>query len=293
MKKRTATVPKGQPVAAASLTDSPDIKPASAAAAAPSPSGLDLLFAASQVDKSKPKNPSSDATAEVPSTITVVSNGGAPDAGDASGSSDAEEASASEYDENPTADALKIQKTFPQILQEILATPEYQPIAHWLPDGFSFIIADKRRFSDEILPKYFRVALFHSFIRKLNRWGFRRVKSRCKGEESSFAHNSFVRDKPWLCMKMKCKSKPSYHKIPSAKKKAQQAAAEAANSIASAAHLNGMVARAAAAPPLATVDIWQSIDPTKPFALQTTGINNLNGLTNQIGTHNALIEQDN
>jgi len=41
-------------------------------------------------------------------------------------------------------------------------------------------------------------------------------------------------------------------------------------------------------PPLATVDIWQSIDPTKPFALQTTGINNLNGLTNQIGTHNAF-----
>jgi len=50
----------------------------------------------------------------------------------------------------------------------------------------------------------------------------------------------------------------------------------------------GIQAGAAAAPPLATVDIWQSIDPTKPFALQTTGINNLNGLTNQIGTHNAF-----
>lgn len=50
----------------------------------------------------------------------------------------------------------------------------------------------------------------------------------------------------------------------------------------------GIQAGAAAAPPLATVDIWQSIDPTKPFALQTTGVNNLNGLTNQIGTHNAF-----
>jgi len=50
----------------------------------------------------------------------------------------------------------------------------------------------------------------------------------------------------------------------------------------------GIQAGAAAAPPVATVDIWQSIDPTKPFALQTTGINNLNGLTNQIGAHNAF-----
>ena len=50
----------------------------------------------------------------------------------------------------------------------------------------------------------------------------------------------------------------------------------------------GMQAGLAAAPPLATVDIWQSLDPIRPFALQTTGINQLNGLTNQIGTHNAF-----
>jgi hypothetical protein len=50
----------------------------------------------------------------------------------------------------------------------------------------------------------------------------------------------------------------------------------------------GVQAGLAAAPPLATVDIWQSLDPTRPFALQTTGINQLNGLTNQIGTHNAF-----
>ena len=45
---------------------------------------------------------------------------------------------------------------------------------------------------------------------------------------------------------------------------------------------------AALAPPLATVDVWQSIDPTKPYAFQTTGINNLNGLTNQIGAINKF-----
>jgi hypothetical protein len=50
----------------------------------------------------------------------------------------------------------------------------------------------------------------------------------------------------------------------------------------------GIQAGLAPVPALATVDVWQSLDPTKPFALQTTGINNLNGATNQIGIHNAF-----
>jgi len=117
------------------------------------------------------------------------------------------------------------------------------------PDGLSFIIADKQRFSAEILPKYFREAQFHSFIRKLNRWGFRRVKSRDKGEESSFSHINFVREKPWLCLKMRCKSKPTYHKVSSAKKSAQQHASDAAISLANTARIT---VRAQASPsPLA------------------------------------------
>ena len=202
--------------------------------------GFDLLFAASQVEI-KPKETtkaeaiSANAEVEVPSTVTVVSitgTGTAEPGGEAAsnGGEDEAEAPFSEYDGGkPTAgadtndDAVEDQdqtvnmKTFPQVLQIILNTPEYESIAHWLPDGLSFIIKDKQRFSDEILPKYFnRVSLFHSFIRKLNRYGFRRVKGSCKGEESSFAHNNFVRDKPRLCLKMNCQSKPSYHKVPSA-----------------------------------------------------------------------------
>mmetsp|Transcript_24281 Transcript_24281/g.48362 ORF Transcript_24281/g.48362 Transcript_24281/m.48362 type:complete len:403 (+) Transcript_24281:2-1210(+) len=219
---------------------------ASAPAATAPSSGLDLLFAASQVEN-KPKE-AADAAVEfgsaeavVPSTITVVSNGtGSAEAEDESASnSDDDEAPSSEHDAStPTTDALNDQKvkSFPQVLQEILNTSEYESIARWLPDGLSFIIADKRRFSDEILPKYFRrVALFHSFIRKLNRYGLRRIKGSCKGEESSFAHNNFVRDKPWLCLKMNCKSKPSYHKVPSKKKTTHHmtaaTAVEAANSL--------------------------------------------------------------
>lgn len=41
-------------------------------------------------------------------------------------------------------------------------------------------------------------------------------------------------------------------------------------------------------PPLATVDLWPCLDPTAPFTLQTTGINNFNALTNQIGVLNSI-----
>lgn len=44
----------------------------------------------------------------------------------------------------------------------------------------------------------------------------------------------------------------------------------------------------AGAPPLATVDIWPSLDPTVPFSLQTFGINNHLALTNQIGLYNGI-----
>lgn len=41
----------------------------------------------------------------------------------------------------------------------------------------------------------------------------------------------------------------------------------------------------AAIPSIATVDLWPSLDPTKPFTLQTTGINNFTGITNQLGLY--------
>mmetsp|Transcript_22025 Transcript_22025/g.34042 ORF Transcript_22025/g.34042 Transcript_22025/m.34042 type:complete len:402 (-) Transcript_22025:235-1440(-) len=246
MKKRTVTAAYASAAAwfpsPSELSDSKDvyIKKADAAttptqataAAAAAPDGLDLLFAASQAEaETKLKCKESDANsagagdgAKVPSTITVVSN--EPVVGD--------DESRDNEPENLATAALKNQEeSFPQFLHEILVIPECQSIVHWLPDGLSFIIADKERFSSEILPKYFRGALLNSFIRKLNRWGFRRVKSRRKGEESSFANVNFVRDKPWLCLKMKCNSKPTYHKGPSTKKNA----AGSANKLAKAARI--------------------------------------------------------
>ncbi|KAK1746123.1 heat shock factor family protein [Skeletonema marinoi] len=210
-----------------------------AAPGATVPSGLDLLFTASQVETKPNEGAEAEREAEradVPFTIAVVSNGtGTAEAECESVSNNDEEEPPSSDDgaEKSTTGAIKVKdqglEPFPQILQEILNTSDYQSIAHWLPDGLSFIITDKRRFADEIIPKHFRrVAIFHSFIRKLNRYGFRRIKGTRKGDESSFAHKDFVRDEPWLCLNMTCKSKPSYHKAPSAKKKKQHAAAATA-----------------------------------------------------------------
>jgi hypothetical protein len=47
----------------------------------------------------------------------------------------------------------------------------------------------------------------------------------------------------------------------------------------------GIQAGLAAAPPAATVDLWPSLDPTRPFTLQTTGVNNFLAVTNQIGAN--------
>lgn len=41
-------------------------------------------------------------------------------------------------------------------------------------------------------------------------------------------------------------------------------------------------------PPISTVDLWPSLDPTTPFSLQVTGINNFLALTNQIGLFNGV-----
>lgn len=61
-------------------------------------------------------------------------------------------------------------------LMEILGTEENQDMIRWLPHGKGFIIADKKRFAAEVLPKYFsRKSKFTSFTRKLNRWNFTRV----------------------------------------------------------------------------------------------------------------------
>lgn len=60
---------------------------------------------------------------------------------------------------------------FPQKLMGILADPMNQDAISWLPDGKAFVIRNREKFAEAVIPKYFcRKAKFSSFTRKLNRW---------------------------------------------------------------------------------------------------------------------------
>ena len=52
---------------------------------------------------------------------------------------------------------------------------EYSDIITWLPHGKSFLIKNRKRFTEVVLAAHFKKSLFPSFTRKLNRWGFIRI----------------------------------------------------------------------------------------------------------------------
>ena len=208
--------------------------------------GLQLLFAASQV-ASADKQFSTDSTNSVVSpsrstittdvlpsskSLSIVTDGSDTEETTATTTS-ASVADAEDNDDSISTDSAntilspkkkKEMLTFPQVLHQILSMTEYQAIVHWLDDGRSFIIEDKRRFALEILPKYFESSLFHSFTRKLNRWGFNRANSRSNFQELMFESKFFIRDDPKLCLRMKCKSREGRgtKKALDAMKKAQE-----------------------------------------------------------------------
>ncbi|KAI2498160.1 hypothetical protein MHU86_16358 [Fragilaria crotonensis] len=94
--------------------------------------------------------------------------------------------------------------TFPQKLMEILSNEENSDIISWLPNGRGFVIHNKKRFSAELMQKYFKKSKFTSFTRKLNRWNFARVT---RGPETgAYYHDYFQRDNLRLCMQMCCQS---------------------------------------------------------------------------------------
>ena len=87
---------------------------------------------------------------------------------------------------------------------EILSCEEHADVLGWISHGKGFIIYKKKKFSSEVLPKYFKQSKFTSFTRKLNRWGFSRVT---RGPETgSYYHKLFLRDQPDLCLQMSCQN---------------------------------------------------------------------------------------
>jgi hypothetical protein len=74
---------------------------------------------------------------------------------------------------------------------EILDDGKYNDIISWLPTGDGFIIHDKKRFSEEVMPIYFKQSQYSSFVRRMSRWKFALVREGHK--KAKFFHPLFVR----------------------------------------------------------------------------------------------------
>ncbi|KAK7303970.1 hypothetical protein RJT34_14921 [Clitoria ternatea] len=83
-----------------------------------------------------------------------------------------------------------LKKTF-----EMVEDPNTDPIVSWSEMGHSFVVWDSHKFSETLLPKYFKHSNFSSFIRQLNTYGFRKVDSHHRWE---FANEGFQGGKKHL-----------------------------------------------------------------------------------------------
>mmetsp|Transcript_18745 Transcript_18745/g.24834 ORF Transcript_18745/g.24834 Transcript_18745/m.24834 type:complete len:394 (+) Transcript_18745:131-1312(+) len=93
---------------------------------------------------------------------------------------------------------------FPTTLMTVLTDPSNADIIVFLPDNTAFTILQPEVFASSLMPKHFKIEKFTSFVRKLQRWGFERVKSRCGYDRNVFKHPLFRRGEWALCRKMKC-----------------------------------------------------------------------------------------
>ena len=96
---------------------------------------------------------------------------------------------------------------FPDILHEVLACTdeEVSSTIAWLPHGKAFTIKNPQNFEGKVMPRFFGRGKYSSFIRKLNRWGFRQVVAKSSPDSGAFQHELFRRDQPELARDMSCK----------------------------------------------------------------------------------------
>lgn len=94
-------------------------------------------------------------------------------------------------------------KLFPQRLHQLVedGDEKFSDVISWMPHGRSFRVHDKKRFTNEILPKYFKQSMFASFCRQLSGYGFVRVR-RVGPDKGTYYHELFLRGQSHLCTKI-------------------------------------------------------------------------------------------
>jgi hypothetical protein len=98
--------------------------------------------------------------------------------------------------------------SFPVKMHAMLSNPIYNRIVSWDNHGRSFKVHNPHEFEFTLLPKFFEHSKMSSFLRLLNGWGFRPLKSNSNPNKNM----------PWLCKKMRRPSigqkfhiTPAYH----------------------------------------------------------------------------------
>ena len=89
---------------------------------------------------------------------------------------------------------------FLSMLMDVLSSAAMESVITWLPDGNAFTVLNEEEFTKYVLPCFFELIRFESFVKRLYRWGF---KSMNEGSKNTvFYHEYFLRDYPDLRFKI-------------------------------------------------------------------------------------------
>lgn len=94
----------------------------------------------------------------------------------------------------------------PEILMRLLLDPVFEDMITFLPDESSFVVLSPQVFSSLILPRFFSMTRFTSFVRKLEHYGFEQFEFYGITRHPAFRHPLFRKNEPELCQRILFKS---------------------------------------------------------------------------------------
>ena len=90
---------------------------------------------------------------------------------------------------------------FLSMLMDVLSSTSMESVITWLPEGNAFIVLNEKEFSQYVLPSFFELMKFESFVKRLYSWGFKSLNY-LESKNKVFYHEYFLRDYPSLCCKI-------------------------------------------------------------------------------------------